>query len=59
MAFDGTHESEYAIPPLTVVRQRVREMAEAAVRTVVDRSGTVNHQVFAMDLIVRRSCGCS
>ncbi len=59
VAFDGTHESEYAIPPLTVVRQRVREMAEAAVRTVVDRSGTVNHQVFAMDLIVRRSCGCS
>jgi LacI family transcriptional regulator len=59
VAFDGTHESEYALPPLTVVRQQVREMAEAAVRTVLEGTGSVDHQVFGMDLIVRRSCGCT
>jgi LacI family transcriptional regulator len=58
VAFDGTHESEYSIPPLTVVRQRVREMAEAAVHTVLEDTESVGHQVFPMDLVVRRSCGC-
>ena len=59
VAFDGTHESEYCIPPLTSVRQRIRQMAEAAVRTVLEQSGPVGHQVFPMDLVVRRSCGCA
>ena len=59
VAFDGTQESEYCWPPLTSVRQRVREMAEAAVRTVLDEPSAPTHQIFPVDLVVRRSCGCT
>jgi LacI family transcriptional regulator len=59
VAFDGTQESEYCWPPLTSARQPIREMAEAAVRTVLDEPSTPIHQVFPVDLVVRRSCGCT
>lgn len=59
VAFDGTQESEYCWPPLTSARQPVREMAEAAVGTVLGAPTTPTHQVFAVDLVVRRSCGCT
>jgi LacI family transcriptional regulator len=58
VAFDGTQESEFCVPPLTSARQRISEMAEAAVRTVLEPAGTPTHQLFGVDLIVRRSCGC-
>jgi LacI family transcriptional regulator len=59
VAFDGTQESEYCWPPLTSARQPVREMAEAAVRTVLDAPTTPTHQIFPVDLVLRRSCGCT
>lgn len=60
VGFDGTEESEYCWPPLTSARQHVNDMAEAAIRTVLDKNGTpAFHQVFPMDLVVRRSCGCT
>jgi LacI family transcriptional regulator len=60
VAFDGTKESEYCWPPLTSARQRVPEMAAAAVRTILDHTGNApTHQVFQIDLVLRRSCGCS
>ena len=58
IAFDGTKESEFSWPPLTVVAQPVQEMAQAAVRLVLDRERTETHLQFDPVLIVRRSCGC-
>jgi LacI family transcriptional regulator len=59
VAFDGTPESEYAWPPMTVARQPVREMAVRAVQRLIarDRPDLV-HESFPMHLIVRQSCGC-
>ena len=59
VSFDGTSEAEYCWPPLTSARQPIREMAEAAVRTVIDAAdGPPVHQMFPVGLVIRRSCGC-
>lgn len=58
VAFDGTKESEFCWPPLTVVAQPIQAMAEAAVRLVLDRDRPESHLDFEPRLIVRRSCGC-
>ncbi|WP_114856111.1 LacI family DNA-binding transcriptional regulator [Brachybacterium sp. YJGR34] len=56
VSFDGTIESEYCWPGLTVARQPIRAMAEAAVAAVMDAPS--EHQVFRTELVIRRSCGC-
>jgi len=59
VSFDGTKESEYCTPPLTVVRQPIREMAIRAVtRVLADDVAAGGHEKFAMELVVRESCGC-
>jgi LacI family transcriptional regulator len=59
VAFDGTEESEFTSPPLTVAQQPVREMALSAVRTVLSATtSSESHQMFPMSLVVRESCGC-
>ena len=57
VAYDGTQESEYCWPPLTCARQRVSEMAEAAVKIIVEAEPPT-HRVFDIDVLIRRSCGC-
>ena len=60
VAFDGTKESEYSWPPLTVVRQPIAAMAIAAVNSVLNPSqADTEHHTFDTDLIIRRSCGCT
>ncbi|HET9871999.1 MAG TPA: LacI family DNA-binding transcriptional regulator [Propionibacteriaceae bacterium] len=60
ISFDGTIGSGFGWPPLTVVQQPIHQMAEAAVATVLHEGGPdQQHQMFAMDLIIRNSCGCS
>jgi LacI family transcriptional regulator len=60
VSYDGTTESEYCWPPLTVARQPVQAMAEAAVLAVLNLSSTAAaYQRFATDLVIRESCGCS
>jgi LacI family transcriptional regulator len=58
VSFDGTQPTEYCWPPLTTVRQPITEMAAAAVAAVVDPA-TAAHQLFPVDLLIRRSCGCT
>ena len=59
VSFDGTMESEFTSPPLTVARQPVREMAMSAVRTVLSATTPgESHQTFPMSLVIRESCGC-
>ena len=58
VAFDGTKESEFCWPPLTVVAQPIDEMARAAVRLVLDESRPAPYETFAGELVIRQSCGC-
>jgi len=59
VSFDGSSESTFSWPPLTTMRQPVREMAHAAVE-LLTRRDAASHQHFTFDaqLIVRQSCGC-
>ncbi len=60
VSFDGTRESEYSWPALTVVRQPIAAMAQAAVAAVLDPpQATPQHTTFDTELVIRRSCGCA
>jgi LacI family transcriptional regulator len=58
VSYDGTSESEYCWPPLTVARQPIQTMAEAAVSMILDHSSSAAHQLFDTELVIRESCGC-
>jgi LacI family transcriptional regulator len=59
VSYDGTSESEYCWPPLTVARQPIQTMAEAAVSMVLNPTSSASHQLFETELVIRESCGCS
>ncbi|NVN00551.1 LacI family DNA-binding transcriptional regulator [Arthrobacter sp. SDTb3-6] len=61
MSFDGSEEAEYCWPPLSTVRQPVREMAEAGVKAIIGpgRNTPPQSLVFDCELVLRRSCGCT
>jgi LacI family transcriptional regulator len=59
VSFDGTSESEFTTPPLTVARQPIHAMAAAAVTTVLKPEPIPGYQRFATELVLRESCGCS
>jgi len=59
VAYDGTTQSEFTWPPLTVSRQQVEVMARTALQAVLDPADAPAHQQLATELVVRRSCGCS
>lgn len=59
VAFDGTAETEYSWPPLTVVRQPLELMARDAVGRLVDGQDSVEEVTYPAELIIRKSCGCS
>lgn len=59
VSFDATKESGFTCPPLTAARQPVRDMAVAAVSSLLTPGPSLpGHHMFDMDLIVRQSCGC-
>jgi LacI family transcriptional regulator len=60
VSFDGTEESEYTLPRLTVVRQPVRAMAAAAVDRVlaISADSPKEHSLLAPRLVIGGSCGC-
>ena len=58
ISFDGTKESEFSWPPLTVVAQPIREMASMAIELLMDEQRPEGHTSFDGRLVVRRSCGC-
>jgi LacI family transcriptional regulator len=59
VGFDGTRESAYCWPPLTVLAQPVEAMAKAAVALVLSEERRETYLQFDGTLITRRSCGCS
>ena len=58
LAFDGTAETEYSWPPLSVVRQPLERMAREAVSRLIDGQDAVEAVTYPTDLIIRSSCGC-
>ena len=58
IAFDGTKESEFCWPPLTVIAQPIQEMARTAVRLVLDPDRPQTYERFVGQLVIRQSCGC-
>ena len=59
VSFDGSSESEFSWPPLTVMRQPVEAMARAAVAALGrGADAKPEHRSFTSELIVRQSCGC-
>lgn len=60
VSFDGTHESEFTCPPLTVVQQSVATLAQLAMDLVLaPADGTApRHLVAPYSLVRRHSCGC-
>jgi LacI family transcriptional regulator len=59
VSYDGTTESEYCWPPLTVARQPIQLMAEAAIEAVLNPGSSPAYQRFDIQLVIRQSCGCS
>ncbi|MFE3452506.1 LacI family DNA-binding transcriptional regulator [Nonomuraea sp. NPDC059194] len=59
VAFDGTIESEFSWPQLTVVKQSVTAVADAATEAALFPE-RVKHelQLIPTELLIRRSCGC-
>lgn len=58
-SFDGTEDSEYSAPPLTVVQLPLSTMAKHAVHKVLGKAGPLSiHSTVRHTLIVRQSCGC-
>jgi LacI family transcriptional regulator len=61
VALDDPFWAELVQPPLTVLAQPVRRMAEAAMELVLARIGghrkRPRHEVFPFELLVRGSCG--
>ncbi|MEU4606605.1 LacI family DNA-binding transcriptional regulator [Kribbella sp. NPDC023972] len=58
LAFDGTAETEYSWPPLSVVRQPLEQMAREAVSRLIDGQDAIEALTYPTELILRRSCGC-
>lgn len=60
--FDDIASSRHVRPPLTTVRQPMRQIGEEAVRTLLDRLRDPDERRRALTLptevIIRRSCGC-
>ncbi len=58
VSFDGTRAGSYTWPALTSARQPVTEMARTALELIERPQLAVGHHSFAVELLVRDSCGC-
>jgi LacI family transcriptional regulator len=56
--FDGSIESEYTWPALTVMRQPLEEIAEQAVSSLTATTPEIGHRLLQAQLVRRQSCGC-
>lgn len=59
VTFDGSAASQYAVPSLTTIAQPISAMAELAVTELMNSAAEAAHHVLPVDLVVRRSCGCT
>ncbi|HQZ00814.1 MAG TPA: LacI family DNA-binding transcriptional regulator [Propionicimonas sp.] len=59
VAFDGTKESAFCWPPLTVARQPRAALAEAAIGLLLEPGTRGRHIQLPTELVRRASCGCA
>ena len=59
VSFDGTLESEYSLPALTVARQPIPEIAAEALRLITGGETAESFRLLPPELVIRRSCGCA
>lgn len=61
VGFDNTQNASSIWPPLTTVRQPIREMARAAIEILANKGSptkqTLNHRTLEHELIIRKSAG--
>jgi LacI family transcriptional regulator len=60
ISFDGSQETEFSVPPMSVVQQPIVELARMAFRQLLD--GASGHPptrtIIPHSLVLRTSCGC-
>ncbi|GAA2453976.1 LacI family DNA-binding transcriptional regulator [Agromyces soli] len=56
LSFDGTSEAEFTSPPLSVIRQPLDAIAEAALGLLLD-GASPRHVLVSHELVARASCG--
>ncbi|GHF13158.1 LacI family transcriptional regulator [Pseudolysinimonas yzui] len=59
VSFDGTADAVFSDPPLTAVEQPLARIADAALSAVLGQPPPRGRQQIAVDLVIRRSCGCT
>ncbi len=59
VSFDGTTAVDYVWPRVTTVVQPLEQMAETAIRAVLEPDSVPRYVEFATHLRVRESCGCT
>lgn len=58
ISFDGTIESEYTWPRLTVMKQDTQTIARCAVNAALSPADTPDLQLVDAEMVIRQSCGC-
>jgi DNA-binding LacI/PurR family transcriptional regulator/serine phosphatase RsbU (regulator of sigma subunit) len=61
IGFDDVDLARYVDPPLTTVRQPLRELGRSALELLLDRiekKGPPEQRVLPSELVIRESCGC-
>ncbi|TPF78437.1 MULTISPECIES: substrate-binding domain-containing protein [unclassified Bifidobacterium] len=58
VSFDGTIDSQFSWPALTVVQQDATALAERMFQAALDPQNTPDLQLIDTTLVPRQSCGC-
>ena len=58
VSFDGTVDSQFSWPALTVVQQDATAIAERMFQAALDPQNTPDLQLIDTTLVPRQSCGC-
>lgn len=58
-SFDGTVTADYVWPRMTTAVQPMEEMAQTAVRLLLDPTAERQHRSYLTRLRIRESCGCT
>ncbi|GAA2870426.1 LacI family DNA-binding transcriptional regulator [Microbacterium arabinogalactanolyticum] len=59
VSFDGTVVADFVWPRLTTAVQPLEQMADAAVRLLLEPDAVRDHRAFRTRLRIRESCGCT
>jgi LacI family transcriptional regulator len=60
ISFDGTQETEFSVPPMSVVQQPIKDLAKMAFKQLLDGADEQppTRTIIPHSLVLRTSCGC-